>query len=149
MKINCFWKEIFQIDFEKFDLKNLFFFFALIGFKWIYFNIYMKRNRWNPCNFGLIEMWLRKKILILKFWFPQRNERREREQRELVKKLREETLAENFSDALYDESASEVDSSTANESLYEVRNRWHSAEDVRNVSHPLLPLSPLFLTQTM
>ncbi|ALC48765.1 Ca-alpha1T [Drosophila busckii] len=63
----------------------------------------------------------------------QRNERREREQRELVKKLREETLAENYSDGMYDESRSEADSSTTNDSYYEVRNRWRSAEDVRKL----------------
>jgi len=52
----------------------------------------------------------------------------------LVKKLREETLAENYSDGMYDESRSEADSSTTNDSYYEVRNRWRSAEDVRKVS---------------
>lgn len=82
------------------------------------------------------------KSLILKFWFPQRNERREREQRELVKKLREETLAENYSDAMYDESHSEDDSSSTNESYYEVRNRWHSAEDIHKVSIPAPKLRP-------
>lgn len=52
----------------------------------------------------------------------------------MVKKLREETLAENYSDGMYDESRSEADSSTTNDSYYEVRNRWRSAEDVRKVS---------------
>ncbi|XP_067636401.1 voltage-dependent T-type calcium channel subunit alpha-1G isoform X1 [Eurosta solidaginis] len=72
--------------------------------------------------------------ILVEGFSSERNERREREQRELVKKLREETLAENFSDAMYDEShSSEADSSTTNESLYEVRNRWHSAEDMRKL----------------
>lgn len=35
---------------------------------------------------------------------------------------------------MYDESRSEADSSTTNDSYYEVRNRWRSAEDVRKVS---------------
>ncbi|XP_037808576.1 voltage-dependent T-type calcium channel subunit alpha-1G isoform X5 [Lucilia sericata] len=69
--------------------------------------------------------------ILVEGFSSERNERREREQRELVKKLREETLAENYSDAMYDESHSEVDSSSTNESYYEVRNRWHSAEDIR------------------
>lgn len=43
-------------------------------------------------------------------------------------------MAENYSDAMYDESHSEADSSSTNESYYEVRNRWHSAEDIRKVS---------------
>uniref|UniRef100_A0A1A9VSZ6 Ion transport domain-containing protein n=1 Tax=Glossina austeni TaxID=7395 RepID=A0A1A9VSZ6_GLOAU len=68
--------------------------------------------------------------ILVEGFSSERNERREREQRELVKKLREETLAENFSDAMYDESPSEADSSSTNESYYEVRNRWHSAEDI-------------------
>ncbi|XP_054728206.1 uncharacterized protein LOC129237458 [Anastrepha obliqua] len=72
--------------------------------------------------------------ILVEGFSSERNERREREQRELVKKLREETLAENFSDAMYDESrSSEADSSSTNESYYEVRNRWHSAEDVRKL----------------
>ncbi|XP_065366192.1 voltage-dependent T-type calcium channel subunit alpha-1G isoform X2 [Calliphora vicina] len=69
--------------------------------------------------------------ILVEGFSSERNERREREQRELVKKLREETLAENYSDAMYDESHSEADSSSTNESYYEVRNRWHSAEDIR------------------
>lgn len=62
----------------------------------------------------------------------------------MVKKLREETLAENYSDGMYDESRSEADSSTTNDSYYEVRNRWRSAEDVRKVSggHQEVLLSP-------
>ncbi|XP_050328266.1 uncharacterized protein LOC126758195 isoform X4 [Bactrocera neohumeralis] len=72
--------------------------------------------------------------ILVEGFSSERNERREREQRELVKKLREETLAENFSDAMYDESrSSEADSTSTNESYYEVRNRWHSAEDVRKL----------------
>ncbi|XP_075158330.1 ca[2+]-channel protein alpha[[1]] subunit T [Haematobia irritans] len=71
--------------------------------------------------------------ILVEGFSSERNERREREQRELVKKLREETLAENYSDAMYDESHSEVDSSSTNESYYEVRNRWHSAEDIRKL----------------
>lgn len=43
-------------------------------------------------------------------------------------------MAENYSDGMYDESRSEADSSTTNDSYYEVRNRWRSAEDVRKVS---------------
>ncbi|XP_032588774.1 uncharacterized protein LOC6585509 isoform X5 [Drosophila mojavensis] len=69
--------------------------------------------------------------ILVEGFSSERNERREREQRELVKKLREETLAENYSDGMYDESRSEADSSTTNDSYYEVRNRWRSAEDVR------------------
>ncbi|XP_073835164.1 ca[2+]-channel protein alpha[[1]] subunit T isoform X6 [Musca autumnalis] len=71
--------------------------------------------------------------ILVEGFSSERNERREREQRELVKKLREETLAENYSDAMYDESHSEIDSSSTNESYYEVRNRWHSAEDIRKL----------------
>ncbi|XP_054086828.1 uncharacterized protein LOC105219445 [Zeugodacus cucurbitae] len=72
--------------------------------------------------------------ILVEGFSSERNERREREQRELVKKLREETLAENFSDAMYDDSrSSEADSTSTNESYYEVRNRWHSAEDVRKL----------------
>ncbi|XP_030381070.1 voltage-dependent T-type calcium channel subunit alpha-1G [Scaptodrosophila lebanonensis] len=71
--------------------------------------------------------------ILVEGFSSERNERREREQRELVKKLREETLAENYSDGMYDESRSEADSSTTNESYYEVRNRWRSAEDVRKL----------------
>ncbi|XP_062137719.1 uncharacterized protein LOC133847019 isoform X11 [Drosophila sulfurigaster albostrigata] len=69
--------------------------------------------------------------ILVEGFSSERNERREREQRELVKKLREETLAENYSDGMYDESRSEADSSTTNDSYYEVRNRWRSAEDMR------------------
>ncbi|XP_034490268.1 voltage-dependent T-type calcium channel subunit alpha-1G [Drosophila innubila] len=71
--------------------------------------------------------------ILVEGFSSERNERREREQRELVKKLREETLAENYSDGMYDESRSEADSSTTNDSYYEVRNRWRSAEDVRKL----------------
>ncbi|EDV92308.1 GH24843 [Drosophila grimshawi] len=74
--------------------------------------------------------------ILVEGFSSERNERREREQRELVKKLREETLAENYSDGMYDESRSEADSSTTNDSYYEVRNRWRSAEDVRKQQDP-------------
>lgn len=60
----------------------------------------------------------------------QRNERREREQRELVKKLREEN--ENFSDLMYDDCRSCSESTSSSGSCPEVRNKWHSAEDIRN-----------------
>lgn len=60
----------------------------------------------------------------------QRNERREREQRELVKKLREEN--ENLSDLMYDDCHSCSGSTSSSRSYPEVRSKWHSAEDVRN-----------------
>ncbi|XP_055913400.1 uncharacterized protein LOC129947020 isoform X4 [Eupeodes corollae] len=72
--------------------------------------------------------------ILVEGFSSERNERREREQRELVKKLREETLAENYSDIMYDESRSTSDSSSTNESYYEIRNKWHSAEDVRKLN---------------
>lgn len=60
-----------------------------------------------------------------------RNERREREQRELVKKLREE----NFSDVneFYDEVRSFSDSTATSDSFHEVKSKWHSAEELRKV----------------
>lgn len=63
----------------------------------------------------------------------QRNERREREQRELVKKLREEN--ETINDLIYEEVSRSCcsESTTTSDSYHEVRNRWHSAEDVRKV----------------
>lgn len=64
------------------------------------------------------------------FEFVQRNERREREQRELVKKLREEN--ENLSDLMFDDCRSCSESTSTNENYAEVRNKWHSAEDIRN-----------------
>lgn len=60
----------------------------------------------------------------------QRNERREREQRELVKKLREEH--ENLSDLIYEDYRSGTDSLSSSDNFQEMRNKWHSAEDVRN-----------------
>lgn len=64
-------------------------------------------------------------------WFQlQRNERREREQRELVKKLREEN--ENLSDMMYDDCRSCSESTSSSGSYPDTRNKWHSAEDIRN-----------------
>lgn len=65
-------------------------------------------------------------------YFKQRNERREREQRELVKKLREEN--ETINDMIYDEVTRSCcsESTTTSESEH-IRNRWHSAEDIRKV----------------
>lgn len=51
-----------------------------------------------------------------------------------MKKLREENMVENFSDIMYEESRSASDSSSTNESYYDVKNKWHSAEELRKVS---------------
>uniref|UniRef100_A0A1B0DPW7 Uncharacterized protein n=1 Tax=Phlebotomus papatasi TaxID=29031 RepID=A0A1B0DPW7_PHLPP len=68
-----------------------------------------------------------------------RNERREREQRELVKKLREENLSENIND-IYDDIRSFSESTTTSDSYQDVKNKWHSAEELRknrdSVSEP-------------
>ncbi|XP_037914604.1 voltage-dependent T-type calcium channel subunit alpha-1G isoform X4 [Hermetia illucens] len=71
--------------------------------------------------------------ILVEGFSSERNERREREQRELVKKLREENMVENFSDIMYEESRSGSDSSSTNESYYDVKNKWHSAEELRKI----------------
>ncbi|XP_055388606.1 uncharacterized protein LOC129617143 isoform X3 [Condylostylus longicornis] len=74
--------------------------------------------------------------ILVEGFSSERNERREREQRELVKKLREENLAaENLSDGIFDESErSPSESSSTNGSYSEIRNKWHSAEDLRKAN---------------
>lgn len=79
---------------------------------------------------GKSQKWQHWKWRIKFHPFPQRNERREREQRELVKKLREEN--ENLSDLMFDECRSCSESTSTNGSYQEIRTKWHSAEDVRN-----------------
>lgn len=71
-------------------------------------------------------------VLTFFFFQFQRNERREREQRELVKKLREEN--ETINELIYDEVTRSCcsESTTTSESEH-IRNRWHSAEDIRKV----------------
>lgn len=59
--------------------------------------------------------------ILVEGFSSERNERREREQRELVKKLREETFNENFSDILYEESRSTPESISTNGSVIEKR----------------------------
>lgn len=74
----------------------------------------------------------------------QRNERREREQRELVKKLREEN--ETINELIYEEARSGASdgSTSTSESYHEIRNKWHSAEDVRKVAKPCWQMFKLF-----
>lgn len=57
-----------------------------------------------------------------------RNERREREQRELVKKLREDNVNE-----FYDDARSSSDSTATSDSIHDVKSKWHSAEELRKV----------------
>lgn len=71
--------------------------------------------------------------ILVEGFSSERNERREREQRELVKKLREETFVENFSDALYDESRSTPDSSSTNGSFCESKTVLHNIETIKKV----------------
>ncbi|KAL5282751.1 CACNA1G family protein [Megaselia abdita] len=71
--------------------------------------------------------------ILVEGFSSERNERREREQRELVKKLREETFAENFSDALYDESRSTPESSSTNGSFSEHKNALNNIESIKKV----------------
>lgn len=47
-----------------------------------------------------------------------------------MKKLREE--AENLSDLMFEDYRSGSESMSSSENIQEIRNRWHSAEDVRN-----------------
>lgn len=48
-----------------------------------------------------------------------------------MKKLREEN--ETINDMIYDEATRSSESTTTSDSYHEIKNRWHSAEDVRNV----------------
>lgn len=72
--------------------------------------------------------------ILVEGFSSERNERREREQRELVKKLREETFVDNFSDALYDESRSTPESSSTNGSFHENKTSLHNIESTKKVS---------------
>lgn len=74
--------------------------------------------------------------ILVEGFSSERNERREREQRELVKKLREETFAENFSDAVYDESRSTPESSSTNGSFSEHKTPLQNIESIKKVSKP-------------
>ncbi|XP_031625019.1 voltage-dependent T-type calcium channel subunit alpha-1G isoform X2 [Contarinia nasturtii] len=67
--------------------------------------------------------------ILVEGFSSERNERREREQRELVKKLREEH--ENLSDLMFEDYRSCSDSISSSDNFQEMRNKWHSAEDVR------------------
>ncbi|XP_037028717.1 voltage-dependent T-type calcium channel subunit alpha-1G isoform X5 [Bradysia coprophila] len=69
--------------------------------------------------------------ILVEGFSSERNERREREQRELVKKLREEN--ETINDLIYEEARSCSESTTTSDSYHEIKNKWHSAEDVRKV----------------
>ncbi|XP_055678127.1 voltage-dependent T-type calcium channel subunit alpha-1G isoform X3 [Lutzomyia longipalpis] len=68
--------------------------------------------------------------ILVEGFSSERNERREREQRELVKKLREENLSENIND-IYDDIRSFSESTTTSDSYQEMKNKWHSAEELR------------------
>ncbi|GAB0089753.1 Voltage-dependent T-type calcium channel subunit alpha [Sergentomyia squamirostris] len=68
--------------------------------------------------------------ILVEGFSSERNERREREQRELVKKLREENLSENIND-IYDDIRSFSESTTTSDSYQDMKNKWHSAEELR------------------
>lgn len=48
-----------------------------------------------------------------------------------MKKLREEN--ETINDLIYEEARSCSESTTTSDSYHEIKNKWHSAEDVRKV----------------
>lgn len=70
------------------------------------------------------------------FMAKKRNERREREQRELVKKLREENFSDNVNE-FYDDVRSFSDSTATSDSFHEIKSKWHSAEELRKVRYSL------------